>query len=347
MSGNYVQRGLPAIFDKYARAVCAIQYGADMVIELPAIYATSAANNYAKSAINILHSLQCIDYLSFGSETAQLDELVHASQILNSTSFNNLLKKTLKSGKSYNKAVLETLALFIPNAQEIYKSNNILAFEYLHALSETNISPLVIQRKHNDYNDLNIYKNFASASAIREKLINFEAIENLPMPPYVGFSSANLTDFDRFYDAVFYAAKAINQENLLQLCDLKEGIENYLIKKVNLASCYSSLNESLQTKRYSTGFLNRLLLNILLHKTVQLMQSATPFINVLALNADKKYLLSLIQKSNFPIITGGKSLNISNPALQFNIAADRLFYTFQANRSKRSYYSDYTRFVNR
>ena len=76
MSGNYVQRGLPAIFDKYARAVCAIQYGADMVIELPAIYATSAANNYAKSAINILHSLQCIDYLSFGSETAQLDQVL-------------------------------------------------------------------------------------------------------------------------------------------------------------------------------------------------------------------------------------------------------------------------------
>ena len=187
MSGNFVQRGEPAMADKHTRAKMALRNGVALILELPVEYATSSADIFAKGAVNILEASGIIDTLSFGSEKGSTDVFNKISDILNNEPkpFKTLIKKYLNTGLSYpasrTKALEEYMSL---NLDFMNKSNNILALEYIRELKKLNssIKAFTIERIVSDYNGINLSGEISSASAIRSALIKkvITALNSVP-----------------------------------------------------------------------------------------------------------------------------------------------------------------------
>ena len=175
MSGNFVQRGESAVMDKYTRARHAVWAGADAVIELPTVFATSNAEIFAKGAVHIISSIPACNTLCFGAEIA--DKLAFKSAaryLLNEPAeVSAQIKTALSEGASYAKARAQAYAGFIP-FDLLGSPNNILGLEYTKAILEKNapIDILPIQRTGAGYLDTNLQENFSSASAIRNAIQN-------------------------------------------------------------------------------------------------------------------------------------------------------------------------------
>lgn len=176
MSGDFMQRGAPAIMDKYLRAECAVMSGADLVIELPAVYATGSAELFARGAVSILNGLSGVSCISFGSECQSIDILCDTAKRLacEEPEYKEFLKKHISSG--YSMPLARSMAF-----KEIYGNipddvlsspNNILAIEYLKALirTQSNIIPHNIVRRDNAYHDDFMTGSISSATAIRRYL---------------------------------------------------------------------------------------------------------------------------------------------------------------------------------
>ena len=200
MSGNYVQRGTPAIIDKYSRTKMALLGGADLVLELPLPYATSSAEDFAMGAITLLDKLGVVDYVCFGSESGDTKSLYEIAKTLleEPIEYQKLLQQYVKSGKNFPKA--RSLALFeyiqkyhmlnpnsgfsfLDNDKDYFLDiisapNNILAIEYIKAIIKRNspIKPIAIKRITTGYHDTDLSNNIASATGIREYISQF--IEN-------------------------------------------------------------------------------------------------------------------------------------------------------------------------
>ena len=195
MSGNFVQRGGPAIIDKYTRTKMALLGGADVVLELPVPFATAAAPIFAKAGVELFNHLGCVDALCFGSESGDINSLCFAARTLAEEPpiYKGLLQTFLKEGNSYPKSVQmamqayaeskavheNTTSIFSENdnahstsAGLIASPNDTLAIEYLKALlgSGSSIVPIAVKREGNGYHETTLSSDFASASAIRKKL---------------------------------------------------------------------------------------------------------------------------------------------------------------------------------
>ena len=163
MSGDYVQRGEPAIADKYMRTRMALSGGADLVIEMPVIYATASAEYFATAGIGILDRLGCVDYLSFGSEWADVEDYSsYATLFLEEPEeYRQILQEQLKRGKSFPEARAFTAGKLLfdskpETAVEFLKEpNHILGLEYIKALRRRNssIQPITVKRKGNHYHE--------------------------------------------------------------------------------------------------------------------------------------------------------------------------------------------------
>lgn len=154
MSGNFVQRGTPAIIDKWSRAKMALLNGIDLVIELPSIYSISSAENFAMGAIKILNSLKIVDKFSFGAETDDIEILQQFADILTDEppEFKSLLNHELSKGVSFPKARENALLMYLNDIRKyaniLSSPNNILAIEYLKALNytESELMPIAVKR---------------------------------------------------------------------------------------------------------------------------------------------------------------------------------------------------------
>jgi len=184
MSGDFVQRGEPAIYDKYIRTQIALEAGADLILELPVCFATSSAEDFASAATALLDRLGIVDDLCFGSELGETAPLLKAARLLISEpeEYKSRLQEYLKSGASFPKARAQALAAFLSPMTEkdsslsfpetlLSSPNNILGIEYLKALLRRNsrITPLTVKRKGQDYHDTTLSADAAwpSASALR------------------------------------------------------------------------------------------------------------------------------------------------------------------------------------
>lgn len=187
MTGNFAQRGEPALTDKWSKTEMALRQGIDLVIELPTIYSISSAENFATGSIKILNSLGIIDYLSFGSEIGQIKPLNDVASILakEPKEFSNILKSQLKSGLSYPKAREIAMQVYFGNSpiymEALQNPNNILGVEYLKALKKTNssITPVTVKREYSEYNSSKIKNGITSASGIRDMLQNDKNIHQV------------------------------------------------------------------------------------------------------------------------------------------------------------------------
>lgn len=326
MSGNFIQRGLPALFDKWTRAKIAIENGVDIVIELPTCYATSSAEFFAHGAIGIIDALNCVDILSFGSKYNDIEVLKRIASVLHSEpeEYKKLLQKELKKGTSYPIARSNSLKNFLKKEFDskllediLLDSNNILGIEYLKALLtyDSPIIPCAIERVGGDYNSTNIVGNFCSATGIREMLAN-NNIEHLSdVIPEKSFNilTEQLTlgkspmMFKNFEKEILFLLRKLSTEELSEISDVTEGLENVLKKSVNESFEIDNLIESIKTKRYTKTRVQRILIHTLLgikKKLIQEQKETPQYARILAYSKNgKKLIPELVKNSRIPIIT--------------------------------------------
>lgn len=307
MSGNFTERGMPACCNKYKRAVHAITAGADLVVELPTIYATAAAPDFALGGVKIANALHA-DYLVFGSECGDIEQLNRTAELLLDEVVNIKIKQAMSQGVTYPKAV--SLAC---GSDILDKPNNILAIEYVNAIKKTSsvILPVTIAREDN-FNGAP--QHFASSTLLRNKpqfRTNFtfdyvtQDIDDTIETKYRDYALRFLATADKNY--------------LENIADVTEGLHNRIFKADKTCG-FEKMMEEIKTKRYTRAKLQRVVLNCILGITKELQEKSkaeTPKIKVLAVKNGEEQLLC----------------GIENESDGLTQKADRLYSTFDGETS--------------
>ena len=289
MSGNFTQRGLPACADKYSRARHAVLSGADLVVELPTVFATASAQNFAYGAIAIANALGA-DCLVFGSESGNIDELEQCADKLSDDQINKRIQQEVQKGVSYPKAVALATGF-----DALAQPNNVLAIEYLKALKNTHsaMTPITLKREDN-YND-DEPQQYASSLALR----NDKALRANYTFDYV------IQDIDDSIEQQFcsiapYFVALATKKELEQIEGVTEGLHNRIFN-ADKTQGYEHMLAEIKTKRYTRLKLQRVVLNCILginKDAVADCKKAQPNIKVLAVKSDATTLLQNIQCTN-------------------------------------------------
>lgn len=317
MGGNFTQRGSTSLIDKWSKAEAAIQNGIDLVIELPVLYTTSSAENFADGAIKILDSLKVVDYISFGAETSDVDILNKFADVLyhEPRKYKILLSHELSKGISYPKARENALMIYLNDIRKcvnvLSSPNNILGIEYLKALKKykSNIMPISIARYESAYNDSSYSGNIASATAIRNIIKNngFDILRRLLPSSSYSILIKNIKqghiipDISVFEKQIIYNLRKMETSEIAMLPDVTEGLEFAIKKAANSCNNLNDLLNIIKSKRYTSTRIQRILLYALLgitKKDIDISKKTTPYIRVLGLNNRGKFLISEIAKAN-------------------------------------------------
>ena len=353
MSGNFVQRGIPALTDKWSRAEIATRNGVDLVLELPTIFACRSAEHFARGAVKALESTGCVTHLSFGCETSDISLLEQAAQISASNPTDTQLE--LAKGLSYAAAMGSALSKVNPAlAKVVEQPNNILAIEYLKQINISNakLIPLPISRISAMYNDKEIKGNIASATAIRQEFLKnglTTDIANAVSPStFLKLSQLNaekrLGHNQEYLDLLLsFLLKQISPAYIAKCCECSEGLENKINKAANAASWPEAIS-MIKSKRYPETRINRLLLQILLSSQETTFKDAIgenpSYLRVLSFNdRGRKLLKDMSNTAKLPIITKlGKNVLSREEkskdfiaSLKVDISATNLFSLLQGN----------------
>lgn len=280
MSGNFVQRGEPAIINKYDRAKIAIDNGASLVLELPLPYATSNAEIFSFGAVNIINSMGIIDRLYFGSEDDK-ETLKNLQDKIDKNFDEEKLKKYLSEGNSYIKSRELSMDFLTSEEKEILKKpNNILGLEYIKSLAklDSNIEAQSIKRKNVNHDDDFSLGGFASASHIRSLAYEKEDVSKF-IPDYKLVPENNLENYFEIFKYKMISEKI----NFKDYFDYEEGLENRILENID-AKNFEELIERVHSKRHSKARIKRLILEILLDINKDLIKKSfeKPYTRVLA-----------------------------------------------------------------
>ena len=324
MSGNFVQRGFPAIFEKRVRTAAALRCGADLVLELPLPYAMATAGRFAFGAVACAHSCGCIDMLHFGSECGDLSLLQAAADALEHPQFPEMVAPFLAQGLTFAAARGRALAEnFDPCLAHVLESpNNTLAVEYLRQLRRfgSSIKPITMQRQGVSHHSAAPQQGFASATYLRTLLLEVGDIS--PFVPadaaeqYTGAPIARLEAGER---AVLARLRGLTQQQYAALPDLSEGIERRLQKAVASASSVEEILTAAKTKRYPLSRLRRLVFAAYLGLDGSLCLQQPPYLRVLGHNSrGREVLASMRTCAAVPVSDSLAKLGRSSPtALAF------------------------------
>ena len=338
MSGDFVQRGEPAVLDKYTRTSMALNSGVNLVVELPVNYAVSSAESFAAGALKVLDYIKA-DSIAFESESGDIERLSKLAYILcdNEDMLYKEISKCTANGISYAAARQKTVEKLMDKdtAAMLTSSNNILAVEYLKAIIKNNyaIKPYTVQRQGDSYNDTDIRSEYASATALRENLKADNISEYIPVKAGLILSSNtnyiypdDITEvlFTRLLDILFASNydKNVFIENVMQYPDVSKEIAGRLYKsamdmitrtvpqrsesKDNGVFSFGSLCEHIKTKEVPLSRIKRALVRITLGLDKKHMKkySNAPYIRVLGFDKKGQEYLSYIRKTvEVPLIT--------------------------------------------
>lgn len=341
MSGQFVQRGEPAIIDKWTRTQIALENEVDCVFELPTYFATASAQDFAKGSVALLEKLK-VDYLCFGSELAQMETLKEIALFLNTNEYQNLLLDSLAQGNSYSKAMNDAISSKFGDLT--LKSNDFLGLSYLSEIlkNDYKIIPSCIKRISNDYNDDRLKElslqsdQIASATAIRKLMlrrsVNSELLSNyLPkrgmdlIAKYPIFVHLEL--FHQMINAVILREE---KEGLQRIRGMREGIENRLLERLTLTQDLDHMIEEISSRRYSKNSISRLLINTLLGIVESKdVERWTDYIRILGFRQDSNALKYIKSKSDLTFLTNMardlKKYQRKNPLIELDIKASKLY----------------------
>jgi predicted nucleotidyltransferase len=333
MSGNFIQRGEPAVVNKWARANMALSSGADLIIELPFPYAMSSAEFFASGSVKILNDIGIVDFLCFGSEHGNTDDLDFIARILidEPQAYKSFLKQELDRGISYPAARETAIKEYIKHSNTteqvhaerlLSSSNNILGIEYLKALKKFNskIIPFTIKRVNNEYGTKQITGNISSATSIRNFIStnSSQALKDV-LQKVLPEASLNIL-FEEiaegrvpvlaedFYTIIASQLRRMQPRQIKDYPYVSEGLENRIKASAESSGTYDDLVEGICTKRYTRTRIQRILMSILTGMTSGQADmfnryDGPQYARVLGFNKKGKQLLSLIkQKSVIPLV---------------------------------------------
>ncbi|KNZ68540.1 hypothetical protein Tfer_2869 [Thermincola ferriacetica] len=328
MSGHFLQRGEPALLDKWTRARMAIAAGVDLVLELPYVFSSRSANAFACGAVSILHGTGIVTHLCFGSEAGNIEPLAQIARLYlqEPPELSALIKKQLKSGLILPLAQTKALAEYLHRnnmvdlkPEILNNPNNILGIEYLRCLMALNspIKPLTVQRIAAGYHDRKFRGSFASATGIREFLFTNRDIDSLKdvMPSTSlkilkeelskGYGPVS---WENFFPILLYCLRTADPAWLTNILDITEGLENRVLSLLGEAASFRSLVEKIKTKRYTWTRIQRVLNYILMEYTKEdaayFDEKGPQYIRVLAVSEKGRLLLAKMRKkAALPLIT--------------------------------------------
>ena len=313
MSGSWVQQGRPAVTDKWTRARMALNGGADLILELPTVWAAASAESFARGAVELLCRCGVIDTLCFGSETGELVPLLAAAECLDSPDYPEQLRKALEGGASFaaaRQAAVE--ALIGPAGAALASPNNNLGVEYLRALRSlhSNIKPVTIRREGAAHNSLDrTGEGFRSATQLRQHLARgeWEAVR-----PYVPagnldvLQSAPLADPRLGERAVLACLRKMTAEDWAKLPDAGagEGLPQRLERAGRQCQSLDDFFTLAKTRRYAMARLRRMALWAFLGLTAADVPAEPPYLRVLGFNARGREVLKQMKTTaQLPILT--------------------------------------------
>lgn len=352
MSGNYVQRGTPAIIDKYTRTSIALDNGADFVFELPVSYSTGSAEFFARGAVESLHALGFVDCICFGSEIDNLMEMQKLARLLyeEPKELSLLLKEKLKEGVSYPKARMSALLEYVKSpsseAERILSSpNTLLGLEYLKALYQLDSSmiPFVLPRAGMDYHD-GFQKNSSlnSATAIRDCLTQntpdrnalFSQLgKNMPDNALRLLERKYQLSFpvtEKEYSGIlYYKLLTESVEKLAEYADMNEELASRIKNNLDEFEDFASFALKIKSRQYTLTRIYRCFLHIILD--IREMPDSLPYLKLLGLKREGSiYLNKKNLHTAVPVITkAADALSILPPSAlpywELNVNASRLY----------------------
>ena len=342
MSGDFVQRGAPAVMPKHLRTESALLSGASLIIELPVCFATGSAEYFAQGSISLLNQLGCIDSICFGSECGDLHLLKEIAQILadEPIEYQTALKQALKEGASFPAARQEALNIYSDKYSEILASpNNILGIEYLKALAKihSKMEPFTIKRIGAGYHDMDIDGQFSSATAIRSDIYQLADVnsssESLPLTHIQTQVPSSCHELMKKNYQTRYPVKADDFSLLLKAKLLSEtagSLSHYLDMSPELANrilrlrndylSFEQFCDLLKTKELTRSRISRSFIHVLLGITndwLTAMKAPAPYARILGFRGDHADLLGILKRtSDIPLITSPARAVLADTAYQ-------------------------------
>lgn len=325
LSGDFVQRGLPAILDKHTRTRMALEAGSDLVLELPVPYTLSSGEGFGFGAVSLLHQLGCVDTVSFGTEAGFLNKLSDIAQILNSvqsqestSTYNQAYQSALKQGLTHPAARTYALQQAYPGLDLSVldgMSNNMLALEYLKALYrlDSSINPVTVKRLGKGYLDT-CAGDFSSATAIRESL---EASDSCPdlsgmVPTFAAtalkecYTKNRLIFLNDFSNLLHYKLLSHSADNLTDFWEVTPEFDNKISKHLPAFTNFTQFANLLWTKDTTYARVCRTLMHILLDiKTATWdVHKPVPYARILGFRRASAPLLTEIKKkTDIPLLS--------------------------------------------
>ncbi|MEE1016461.1 MAG: nucleotidyltransferase family protein [Ruminococcus sp.] len=316
MSGSFTQRGEVALCSKFERAEAALKSGADLVAELPAVYAVSCAERFARGGVNISKMFGCVNYLAFGCEDDDIDLLKTAAFAGENPEVNAIIAEQMNSGSYYPKAYEYAVRQVCGGevADVLTKPNNILAVEYIRALRGTDIKPLPIKRVGAEHDSDGADGIYASASYIRKLLRSGKSAEKL-----LPYAPSEITYPEKLDRALLYKLRNMNAEQLRALPEVGEGLENRILSAARKFGTAEEVIDEVKTKRYTRSRICRILTCALLGITEELQTKTADYARVLGFTDEGgKMLKACIGKV---ITSAAKAENLGSDTAEL-LAAD-------------------------
>lgn len=350
MSGPFLQRGEPAIIDKFHRAQAALRTGVDLIIELPYAYAVQSSDFFAKGAVLSLHALQ-VDSISFGSESGKIQPFIQRYTKVKDErdNFKRVLHQSLEAGKPYPSAYNEALTAIGMESEVEHKPNNILGMSYVQTVLDYQL-PIelnTIKRIKNQYHDAEITQSIASATSIREHIqqygLSAKVQNTIPSASMEQLSNYHTIakqwhHWELYFPLLKYKILSSTPNELARLQGVDEGIEHRLKEKIYDAHSFATFVQLVKTKRYTLPRIQRMCTHILTNTTKADLQfihkdDHLPYIRVLGFNdKGKQYLNKIKHDITLPMYM---SLNRKNAHDLFidERASDLYYACLDANAS--------------
>lgn len=351
MSGDFTQRGTIACFDKYTRTHAALLSGADIIYEIPAIFACASAKEFASAAVALLSATGVVDTILFGAETGIEDDFLFAAkkilELENDKDFNQEIASKVSNGQAYAKAYSESLSKFIEPAF-LQSPNNILGLEYTLYIEKNNlpIDIAVLKRIANDYNQTNLSGKYSSASAIRNALSKNEDIkkieEAIPNELIDLYASSVFIDENDISSLLHFTLLA--SDDFSSFADSNSDISDRINNLKKDFASYKSFVEQLKTKNLSYTRLSRILSHILLGIKQSDVDSAKAagyieYLRMLGFSKNGANLLSRIKEKT----TLGQITNANEHMSEFDLKASDIMRIVKTEKTGISYPNEFTR----
>ncbi|GLX71194.1 nucleotidyltransferase [Paenibacillus glycanilyticus] len=372
MSGHFLQRGEPAVMDKWARTEAALRGGCDLVLELPTAYATQAAEWFAYGAVAVLEATGIVDAFCFGTESGEIEVLHDAAKLIahEPPEFQRLLREELLSGKSYPSAYSSAIAAYLLSVGRkeaagfpFAQPNHTLGLHYLIALEriQGRMTPYTIRREKSEYGQTTVTDSaIASATAIRKLLLEDGKLEaSRPLVPSATYdvmqrewaSGRSPVSWANFVQPLLHAVVTQRPDQLAEYREMTEGLEYRLLNALPELehTGMEPLLEALKTKRYTRTKLQRALLSILLnHKkedfTPDKLAAGVEYIRVLGFTSKGQQLLKRMKKeARLPVLLSAARSPVQSRYLELDTQATAAYMLAQpGHASSAAIFRDFT-----